>query len=64
MNIQQTLAINKKIMTLIEQKRPDPYYLWPRNLEARYYEQLVLDNHKAAQAMKAGGIAPLIDDQP
>ena len=63
MNLPETLKVNRQIMALIESKHPDPPYLWSHNIEARYYEQLVLDTHKARQAMKAGGIAPLIDDQ-
>jgi hypothetical protein len=61
MDLQQTMTVNKQIMTLIESKHPEPAYTWPRNVETAYYERLVLDTHKARQALKAGGLAPLLD---
>jgi hypothetical protein len=63
MNLTDTLKTNNQIMALIESKHPEPAYSWPRNTETLYYERLVLDTHKARQAIKAGGLAPIIDDQ-
>jgi hypothetical protein len=51
-------------MSLIDKKHPNPPYLWPDSIEKTYWEHLLRDTRKAAQALKAGGIAPLIDDQP
>jgi hypothetical protein len=63
MNLADTLKTNNQIMALIESKHPEPAYLCPRNTEAPYYKHLVLDTRKARQALKHGGLAPVIDDQ-
>lgn len=62
MNLLRTITINQQIIALILSKRDDPPSLWPKGPELTYYERLVIDTDKARLALKAGGLAPIIDE--
>ena len=62
MNLQQAVAVNKRIMSLIASKHPGEDGMialqGSGNLEGRYYQQLKKDVDKAEAALEHGGLAP------
>ena len=57
MDLQKTVAVNRKLIALIESKYQEPVYAWPNTIERRYFEKLQLDTYQAEKALKAGGLA-------
>ena len=57
MDLKSTVAVNKKILMLIESKYPDPPSTWTNTPETRYYRRVSMDTTQAQQALEHGGLS-------
>ena len=56
MNLPDTIALNQKLLALIETKYLDPPYLWPRGPDRTYYNHVLKDTTQAQIVLKRTGI--------